>query len=298
MKSYLAKLAARATLANAPVPPSGPTSTTQDPFDGPTTDVDAASSPRSLAQPTNSFDSLQSSRSQSSTRSVDNSRSRSEETSFERAQQNEEQSNSLSHSTQLVPNIQPTPQLSRDLTPVAQETVSHRESRELNLDSDQAPSQLAKQETDISSLTPPTTSREIKEPKTASEVDADEQLAELKHDQSVLQRKADAFMAQLFERRSTVTPREPDDDEDEEQRSSKPALREEATRLQPPPKTTALKEVADEQPSLVIGKLTVEVTPPPTPTVTPSRQVVVVRGRGAARSGGVQSSQRFGLGQF
>ena len=296
MKSYFAKLAARATLANAPVPSSVPTSTTQDPFES-ATDVNAASSPRSFAQPTNTFDSLQSSRSQPLTRSFENPRSRSEETSVEGTQPNEEQRDSLSDSTPLVPNVQSAPRPSQELTPVAQETVSHQESHELKIESDQTPSLLVKKESDISSLTP-TTSREIRESKTASEADTEEQLAELKHDQSVLLRKADAFMTQLLERRSTLAPREQDDDEDEEQKSSKPALREEVTRLQPTQRAAPLTEVADEQPSLVIGKLTVEVTPPPPPAVTPPRQVVVVRGRGSARHGGVQSSQRFGLGQF
>jgi hypothetical protein len=294
MKSYFAKLAARATLANAPEPSSVTTSRTQDPFES-ATDVDAASS-RPFAQPTNTSDSFQTSRSQPLTRSVDNSRSRSVETSFERTQSSEEQRD-RSSATSVVPNVQPAPQPSLELTPVAQETVSHRESRELIVESDQAASRLVKKESDISSLAP-TTSREIREAKPASEADAEEKLAELKQDQSVLLRKADAFMSQLFERRSSVKPRELDDDEEEEERSSKPALREEVTRLQPTPKTAPLIEVADEQPSLVIGKLTVEVTPPPAPAVTPPRQVVVVRGRGAGRQGGVQSSQRFGLGQF
>lgn len=296
MKSYFAKLAARATLSNAPVPSSVPTSTTQDPFES-ASGFDAASSPRSFAQPTNSFDSLRSSRSHSLMRSDVNSRSRSEETSSQGTQQNEEQSDSISDSTPLVPNVQPPPQLSRELTPVAQEAVSHRESRQSKPESNDAPAQLVKQESDISSLAPPTTTREIREPKPTSEARTEEGLSELKHDQSVLQRKADAFMAQLFERRSKATQQEPDNDE-EERRPPKPALREEPSRLQPAPKMAALKEVADEQPSLVIGKLTVEVTSATTRTVTPPRQVVVVRGRGTARRGGVPSSQRFGLGQF
>lgn len=295
MKSYFAKLAARATLANAPVPSSVRASTTQDPFESATA-VDAASSPRSFAPPTNTFDSLQSSSSQPSTRSFDNPRSRSEETRFERTQSNEEQEDPLSESIPL-PHVQPAPRPSQELTAVAPETVSHGESRELKVESDLAPSRLVKKESDLPSLTPPTTSREIKEAKTASEADAEEQIAELKHDQSVLLQKADVFMDRLFERRSTVTPSESDNTEDEEQKSSKPALREEVTRLQPTPKTVPLTEVADEQPSLVIGKLIVEVTQPPPPAVTPPRQVVV-RGRGAARHGGIQSSQRFGLVQF
>ena len=74
-------------------------------------------------------------------------------------------------------------------------------------------------------------------------------------------------------------------------------VREPSSRLQPVAKPHQLPELPAEQPSLVIGKLTVEVMPTPRP-VAPSRRVVVVRGGDSSRRQSIHSSQRFGLGQF
>ena len=105
-------------------------------------------------------------------------------------------------------------------------------------------------------------------------------------------------MNALFARRTA--PQAPVSNKEQEQSEPAPQIvtaRESPSRLQPAAKPRQPPEPPPEQPSLVIGKLTVEVVPPPSP-VTPRREVVVVRAGSNSRPASIHSSQRFGLGQF
>jgi hypothetical protein len=115
--------------------------------------------------------------------------------------------------------------------------------------------------------------------------------------QQQLLRKADAFMGQLLDRRPPAPTPEPPAER-------APAVleprieRESAPRLQPGQPRPPIHESAPEPPSLVIGRLTVEILPS-APAAAPSRPpIVIVRGaRGAGRPS-FPSSRRFGIGQF
>lgn len=114
-------------------------------------------------------------------------------------------------------------------------------------------------------------------------------------DEVVLLRKADAFMEKLFERRRESVPPVEGEADSEPQNVLKPNLQPEQSRPQPVAQPAKPQEESDRQ-SLVIGKLTVEVLPPPTPAAG-SPKVVVVRGH-RGRQNPFPSSRPFGLGQF
>jgi hypothetical protein len=117
--------------------------------------------------------------------------------------------------------------------------------------------------------------------------------------QAILLRKADAFMQELMGRRPSDGPSEqiesPLKPAAAEMLRPSPSDEPRIHRLAAPvPPSPPLKDV----PSVVIGRLTVEVTPPPTPTRAPARErVVTVRGRAGAPAG-IPSSHRFGFSQF
>ncbi len=126
----------------------------------------------------------------------------------------------------------------------------------------------------------------------------EERLADLEREQSILLRKADVFMDQLLERprQPAITP------EVKADRKSQNILRPDVQRdqiTQPPPIHSVPRTSGpnSDRPSLVIGKLTVEVMPATPAPVAPPQQVVVVRGT-RSRGNGLLSGRRFGLGQF
>jgi hypothetical protein len=126
--------------------------------------------------------------------------------------------------------------------------------------------------------------RDVKElDSVSSEEDRDEtRLEEIQQEQRQLLRKADLFMERLFNARSAS---------DEERRRELPALT-------PPLQTRRRIEPDRAPPSLVIGKLTVEVTPPAPPATAPAQQQVVVVREGDGSRSSFHSSRRFGLSQF
>lgn len=125
-----------------------------------------------------------------------------------------------------------------------------------------------------------------------------ERLAEIQREQTMLLRKADLFMERLFERRTEkVVHDEPDRDESEREISQENNKVAEPSRLLPVNPSPRAPEPVDEGPNLYIGKLTVEVVQPAPPPVATPQQIVVVRGPRTGRSV-VPSSSRFGLGQF
>lgn len=120
-----------------------------------------------------------------------------------------------------------------------------------------------------------------------------EQLASVQQDQIGLLKRADEFMADLLTSRSQLNESR-DADQSIPQSTN-------AERLQPQTDKSSQKHspptrVAEpEPPSLVIGKLTVEVSSPASPQ--PRSPITVVHVRDQARRG-VPSSRRFGIGQF
>jgi hypothetical protein len=298
MKSYFAKLAARATLANAPASQAVVTSKTADPFaDEPVSDP--ASSPLGVAQPSHGpTQSVQTTRSQPLSKSEDVPRAQTERIDFDRGREKEERSRSLNDEVRVAPTVQSDLEITRDPKPHTQESRPRRDSQESKPESSQVPPQRIAPEQHLPLVAPPAISKETKETKPAANAGTDQRVAALQREQAVLMRKADAFMAGLFERRSEATQHQADLDEVKQAQSNAVVPREQPARLLPP-KAPQVIEVADEQPSLVIGKLTVEVMSPAPPPPAPARQVVVVRGPGTGRrGGGFSSSQRFGLGQF
>ena len=120
-------------------------------------------------------------------------------------------------------------------------------------------------------------------------------LTNLEDEQEILLRKADAFMGSLLERRKAAFP-EPES-EPENVPTSPDLLRSSPAKpIHPHPAVLPVRLQDDaDQPSLVIGKLTVEVVPAaPTPRVQP----VVVANKARSRNVAFPSSRRFGLGQF
>jgi hypothetical protein len=143
----------------------------------------------------------------------------------------------------------------------------------------------------------PMTSDEAGNPPVNETDDNQAQLADLQREQTMLLRKADVFMERLFDRRSQSEVKEEIDSRNESRSTVRTnAEPDQVPRLQPSPPAPREPE-PDDRPSLVIGSLTVEVVPQAPPPVTPEREVVIVQ---AARNVGspVPSSRRFGLAQF
>jgi hypothetical protein len=125
----------------------------------------------------------------------------------------------------------------------------------------------------------------------------DDSVVDLQREQALLLRKADLFMSSLFEaQRESQSTTEREVDEQPEIQIAR-SEREPAKRLEPAPRVQTAVTPEPDGPSLVIGTLTVEVTSPtPTPVQAQPQRVIVRGSRG--RGVGTRSSQRFGLGQF
>ncbi|SRR6266542_239754 len=129
--------------------------------------------------------------------------------------------------------------------------------------------------------------------------DSREELAELHREQAILLRKADAFMGRILKRHEEpVSARQTEGELERPTTTGKrePGV-EQPTRLAPAPPKPPVAESDADRASLLIGKLTVEVMPPSLPPIPPPRQIVVVRESRSPRTA-LPSSRRFGLGQF
>ena len=124
----------------------------------------------------------------------------------------------------------------------------------------------------------------------------DKRIGDLEREQAVLLRKADVFMSNLLDARREPTPKNEINDNEDVSTPISTIEREPVNRLAPvqrmPPTTQE-----SEGPSLVIGKLTVEVTPSTSTSAVAPPQRTIVRGS-RSRGFGAHSSRRFGLGQF
>lgn len=294
MKSYFAKLAARATLANTAAPAA--TSKIHDPFVEEAVS-DNAPSPRELAQPSHGpTEPVRTTRDQPLTQKAEPVLSRTETVDSDTSHDKEARSRSVTEPVHLKPTVDRDVEVTSDTE--TQQPQLRREPQELKPDTANKAPQVVSEEETVSRLAPPPIPTETPRSK-SSDADTDQTLEEIKREQAVLLRKADAFMAGLFEHRSShATQREADSQDEKPARSHAEVSPVTPARLLPL-KAPQVIETADEQPSLVIGKLTVEVTSPTPPPVNPTPRIVVVRGPGTGRRhGGFQSSQRFGLGQF
>jgi hypothetical protein len=120
---------------------------------------------------------------------------------------------------------------------------------------------------------------------------------DLETEQTLLLRKADLFMSNLLDSRREPATRDEEESSEPTPQSFKRLESEPTSRLEPAPRNSPAPIQDSTGPSLVIGKLTIEVSPPSPPPVASQPQRLIVRGsRGFGR--GVMSSRRFGLGQF
>jgi hypothetical protein len=136
-------------------------------------------------------------------------------------------------------------------------------------------------------------------PETANEKTLSSRVEGVEETQAMLLRKADAFMQALTghtDSDSESDPREPPP-EAAMAHSLRPAQNDEP-RIERRRVTVPPPQPIEETPSVVIGRLTVEITPPERPGRTPSPQrSITVRNRAGATVG-IPSSRRFGLSQF
>ena len=292
MKSYFAKLAARATLANAPPPPTT-TKPTPDPFEN-VSAPDTPSPPVSVnSRPVDR--SLETDRSEPSGKI--NNTSPSNPTGADTRIERETVSPKLTLPVVRANYVQSV----SDNTAEAEERRSKGETQTqgLRLEFEERTAFEPAQEENI--LKPRAASDGPVEEKKSDTTDAlstVERLEEIQSEQAALLRRADAFMSGLFDRGPDAKTTEANRDQERPAPVVKrEVVREPSSRLQPVAKPHQLPELPAEQPSLVIGKLTVEVMPTP-PPVAPPRRVVVVRGGESSRRSSIHSSQRFGLGQF
>jgi hypothetical protein len=276
MKSYFAKLAARATLANAPVPPPATAPEPFDPFADMSVPDNAISTPASVVRdiPTNQLASPDSAR-------------------FP-----------LEHVTKVLPPVESDSTFIAPVeTTVAPPLIPSLErgptSQFQQPASQQQPASEVVPRTESVSVVPPTHFEEHDDSEAERTRNADVGLMEIERAQTLLLRRADAFMESMLKHRQRSASRESEDErKDPETEPSPQPVVERRTVLQPVRHMQEVHDSDEGRPSLVIGKLTVEVVPPAVtlPPVPAPRTVVVVR-RDSNDRAAMVSSQRFGLGQ-
>ena len=294
MKSYFAKLAARATIANIPVAPSRfPGS--PDPFDAVAPEF--GTSPPTIPQPSGVRDA----REQNAGKPVLKPEY---PISSDVVRVDPGRSNELELRSQALPRLQQPGETlpTASEIPPPREALSHARDhiQDPKLHREREPTQPVRSENRITTPIAPKLSLDSAKSEMTKEPGSDEQLEEIQREQSMLLRKADAFMSALLERHSETTNPSIERQAEFEILPSKaePSRAQIPAQLQPPALAVRAHDDRDDRPSLVIGKLTVEVMPPPAPPVAPSHQVVIVREGRSVRAAARNSIQRFGLGQF
>ena len=273
MKSYFAKLADRATLPNVPATSTGYAPKLSDPFEEtnqtPSTAQIKPQTP-ALKDASTTFDSraltADSMRTESDASVPRFAKTEPEVTSTESRKKGTERAAILTERLE--------PDDHRELTPAPIKPVS--------------PTTVL-----LPTEPPPTLSPATQQPGEPKESPSDERVY-LAARESELLRQADAFMAHVLASDSQMSETR---DVDVVKETTITKLVEDSSRnLNPvsPSQRPLINE--PEGPSLVIGKLTVEVTPSK-PQSENTTQRIVVRGRGL-RGRGLPTSRRFGLGQF
>lgn len=283
MKSYFAKLASRATLANTPAHSAVNTTKVPDPFEGTneTTETPLSPASQAVAPPGNIHPVSE-----------------------------------ISQARATDPLDQPP-----TLLPRAVPTISSAESAEAKGEmrgfSAVKETPVAGAEPPSAEVSPPSALQPpipppVAAPSSSTMSRADEtdnslfaeteraqaQIADLQREQSILLRKADVFMERLLGRHAQSTTDAEAGSSSKSPTDAKPEIEpDQPPRLQPIPAAPGISEPDSAQPSVVIGTLTVEIVPPAPTPVAPRPQVVVVRENRGSRYG-LPSSRRFGLGQF
>ena len=296
MKSYFAKLAARATLANVPVSSPINAKKMPEPFE----ESSASTIPSTSFQAPGRIRSAdETPRSSPSPRRVQTEKINTQSQTLEtRLPEITEHRPASPFSDSRRTDTLTERDAERKLVPASTET----DGRPV-LKHDNVPARLPTAPQPISTVAASPVQIEKRGPDGADDSDfaetliANEQLAEIQREQSVLLHKADEFMERVFVRSKESTDREIETDELRNEPATRRSTVDESTRLQPRPRAAPPTEQVDERPGLVIGKLIVEVTPPPPAPVVPQQKIVVVRGNRSVRTV-LPSSRRFGLGQF
>jgi hypothetical protein len=286
MKSYFAKLADRATLANVPAPAPVHAPRVSDPFE------EAPTEQAQLPTPGRNQQRL-------APRDPDGFAL----TPSDKAKSTQDQ-RTVVETHQHEPTEMPTEIATLQPKPPEQTLGYKFDEKQEPIESraqqtgEQIKSEVREVVTLLPNKTPDTQPVTIKAPADENEGETQEPASsnDLGREQALLLRKADLFMSSLLDAQ-----REPSLDET---RTTEPAVhslkkleRDPTSRLEPAPRNLPAPVQEATGPSLVIGKLTVEVTPSGPPPVAPQPQRLIVRGsRGFGR--GVMSSRRFGLGQF
>jgi hypothetical protein len=140
-------------------------------------------------------------------------------------------------------------------------------------------------------------SKEQTSNETVTKQSADERISEIEREQSVLLRKADAFMSRLLDIQRPAAENENKVTSETPRSEIRSVESQQVNRLEPAQRLPPPTPHESDGPSLIIGRLTIEVTPPSSPTPPPQPQRIIVRGS-RGRESGMTSSRRFGLGQF
>jgi hypothetical protein len=294
MKSYFEKLAARATLTNAPTAHASATLNSRDPFEADA--IQPIASPTAPLAQTNHLQSPL-------TPVLPDAKSQDRPQNRITTEMPVESRPALP----TPPTTELQPSNSRDQRDA--ETVKNLEPRrsEDRLETESKPATTSKvARTDRESEPERTTIvvpnvRATETPATKPrEKDEADRLAQMQREQSILLRKADAFMANVIGRNKLTNTAQEENEEKTQNAESISAekLREPAqTRLLPPTPAPPVSEPEDSEPSIVIGNLSVEVVPPAAPPAPPQTKVIVVGGGQRTRSG-ISSPQRFGFSRF
>ena len=294
MKSYFAKLADRATIANVPATSVVQSPRLSDPFEETSRLETELATPVSkrLTPPDTKQDRVV------------------RDSPLELAQTEPHSVETHKRAGEQVAEVKPLKPKVVDANPVSKSTVTG----EITRSQDTWPvvesqTKRAEAESPITSLSPP----DIQEPSVLRVKDEpakefgpeseaiSDKVSSLEREQAVLLRKADLFMSNLLD----VQHKTQSQNEARENRvKTEPGFRstakvesESVSRLEPVQRQPEVSTQESEVSSVVIGNLTVEVTPPaPAPPVQQQPQIVI-RGSGMRR-GGVTSTRRFGLRQF
>lgn len=296
MKSYFAKLAARATLANAPASPRTSSASLSDPFEESATQPIVSDVTGTAHHP------LHRSPQPPAARVITESQTEVSKPAKPRADERELRTNETRQTptppdTVVTKSIAPRPS---DVPPAFEPPETRKRSQDdspaqarFEVDTTQPALQPAKSTSDAVLIGP----KEKETRPSASETN--ERLDEVEKGQATLLQKADAFMAELTVRRRAPPPREEPETHEERQIESVKLNRshEAPVRLEPVARPARLPEPVDNEPSVVIGNLSVEILPSPPPP-SPPQQVVVRRSGGVRPRSGAPSSQRFGFTRF
>jgi len=294
MKSYFAKLADRATLANVPATSAASAPRVSDPFEDSShqqtqlAPVEQSTRAQSAPEPGGFALSppVDDSRIETGWPLVETHKRTPSESATEALTLHPKQPQESLPSERAVKDV--SPREPQSLTDLPRETIADTDSLRV----------AALARTQVPELSVPHLREDTREESEARNKLSDERISELGREHAVLLRKADTFMNNLLD----VRPQRVTENENKVTNETSPTSisrveREPINRLEPAQRVPPTTAPESDGPSLVIGKLTVEVTPTTPAPPAPQPQRIVVRGS-RSRGSGVPTGRRFGLGQF